>query len=129
MPTTFCYDYAIVRVLPRVDRGEQINVGVILSCAANGYLAARFELDAAVLSCLAPGLDLEPVRAALGGIEAVCRGGASAGPIGSLSPRERFHWLVAPRSTSVQVSPVHSGRCEGLDAALEDLMVKMVRRP
>jgi Protein of unknown function (DUF3037) len=123
------YDYAIVRVLPRVERGEQVNAGVILSCAAAGHLRARFELDEALLHCLAPGLDLEPIRAALAGIEAVCAGGAAAGSLGTLSTRERFHWLVAPRSTSVQVSAVHTGRCADLDAALDDLMNKLVRRP
>jgi len=122
------YDYAIVRVLPRVERGEQVNAGVILSCATAGYLRARFELDEALLRCLAPGLDLEPIRAALAGIEAVCAGGAAAGSLGQFSTRERFHWLVAPRSTSVQVSAVHTGRCADLDAALEDLVRKMVRR-
>lgn len=128
MPTMHSYDYAVVRVLPRVERGEQLNVGVILSCAATGYLVARFELDEGALRCIAPGLELEPIRTALAGIDAVCRGGVAAGAIGKLSPRARFHWLVAPRSTSVQVSPVHSGRCADLDAALEDLMRKMVRR-
>jgi hypothetical protein len=122
------YDYAIVRVLPRVERGEQLNAGVILSCASAAYLQARFELDEAALRCMAPGLDLEPIRAALAGIAAVCAGGAAAGPLGRLSARERFHWLVAPRSTSVQMSPVHTGRCADLDAALDDLMQKMVRR-
>jgi hypothetical protein len=122
------YDYAIVRVLPRVERGEQLNAGVILSCAASGYLRARFDLDEAALHCLAPGLELEPIRAALAGIEALCAGGDAAGPLGRLSARERFHWLVAPRSTSVQVSPVHTGRCVDLDAALDDLMRKMVQR-
>jgi hypothetical protein len=122
------YDYAIVRVLPRVERGEQLNAGVILSCAAAGYLRASFELDEDALRCVAPGLDLEPIRAALAGIEAVCAGGTAAGPLGRLSVRERFHWLVAPRSTSVQVSAVHTGRCADLDAALDDLMRKMVRR-
>mgnify|MGYP003537933581 FL=1 len=122
------YDYALVRVLPRVERGEQVNAGVILSCAAARYLRARFELDEALLRCLAPGLDLDPIRAALAGIEAVCAGGPAAGSLGQLSARERFHWLVAPRSTSVQVSAVHTGRCADLDAALDDLMQKMVRR-
>ena len=122
------YDYAVVRVLPRVERGEQINAGVILSCPANGYLRARFELDEALLNCMAPDLDLAPIRAALAGIEAVCAGGTAAGALGRLSARERFHWLVAPRSTSVQVSAVHSGRCTDLDAALQDLLRKMVRR-
>ena len=122
------YDYAVVRVLPRVERGEQINAGVILSCPANGYLRARFELDEALLDCMAPGLDPAPIRAALAGIEAVCTGGGAAGALGRLSARERFHWLVAPRSASVQVSAVHTGRCADLDAALEDLMNKLVRR-
>ena len=122
------YDYAIVRVLPRVERGEQLNAGVILSCSTAGYLRARFELDEALLECLAPGADLQSIRAALAGIEAVCQGGPAAGALGRLSTRERFHWLVAPRSTMVQVSPVHTGRCDDLDAALEDLMKKLVRR-
>jgi hypothetical protein len=123
------YDYAVVRVMPRVERGEQINAGVILSCPANGYLRARFALDEALLQALAPGLDPAPIRAALAGIEAVCQGGEAAGALGKLSSRERFHWLVAPRSTSVQVSPVHTGRCRDLDAALDDLMGKLVFRP
>lgn len=122
------YDYAIVRVPPRVERGEQLNAGVILSCAANGYLRARFELDEPLLQCLAPGFDAAPIRAVLAGIDAVCRGGPGAGALGSLSPRERFHCLVAPRSTNVQVSAVHTGRCNDLDAALEDLLRKLVRR-
>jgi len=124
-----CYDYAIVRVLPRVERGEQLNVGIILSCAGSGYLRARFAVDDAALQALAPGFDAAPLRATLAGIEAACQGGAGAGPIGRLRPRERFHWLVAPRSTSVQVSPVHSGRCADPDAALDDLMRKLVLRP
>lgn len=122
------YDYATVRVLPRVERGEQINAGVILSCAATGYLRARFELDEALLLCLAPGVELAPIRAALAGIEAVCAGGPAAGALGTMPARARFHWLVAPRSTVVQVSPVHTGRCHDLDAALEDLLRRMVRR-
>lgn len=125
---TLGYDYAIVRVLPRVERGERINAGVILSCPASGYLRARIELDEAALRCLAPQADLEPIRAALAGIEAVCAGGPAAGALGALSARARFHWLVAPRSTSVQVSAVHTGRCGDPDAELEDLMRKLVRR-
>lgn len=122
------YDYAIVRVLPRVERGERINAGVILSCAATGYLRARFELDETLLARMAPGADLPPIRAALAGIEAVCAGGSAAGALGTMSARARFHWLVAPRSAAVQVSAVHTGRCRDLDAALDDLMRRMVRR-
>jgi len=122
------YDYAIVRVLPRVERGEQLNAGVILSCPANGYLRACFELDEALLERLAPGTDPAPIRAALAGIGAVCQGGPAAGALGRLTARERFHWLVAPRSTSVQISAVHTGRCLDLDAAMDDLMNRLVRR-
>jgi hypothetical protein len=123
------YDYAIVRVLPRVERGEQLNAGVILSCAAAGYLRASFELDEAALRCVAPGLDLEPIRAALAGIEAVCAGGTAAGLLGRLSVRERFHWLVAPRSTIIQTSAVHTGRGTDPAAALQHLLTTMVRAP
>ena len=128
MPTPSTYDYAIVRVVPRVERGEFINAGIILSCAATGFLDARIELDEALLLALAPGLDPAPVRAALAAIPVVCAGGPGAGAIGRLAVRERFHWLVAPRSTSVQTSPVHTGRCDDLGATLEALMQRMVRR-
>ncbi len=128
MPTRSTYDYAVIRVVPRVERGEFMNAGIILSCAAKGYLVARIELDEALLAAMAPGADLEPIRAALATLPAVCAGGEAAGTIGKLSVRERFHWLVAPRSTSVQTSPVHTGRCTDLDAALEHLLKQMVRR-
>ena len=128
MPTPRTYDYAIVRIVPRVERGEVVNAGVILSCAATGFLQARFELDLKLLAVMAPGLDLQPIHDALAAIESICAGGANAGAIGRLSVRERFHWLVSPRSTSVQTSPVHSGQCHDLDAALEELLRKMVRR-
>jgi hypothetical protein len=122
------YDYAIVRVVPRVERGEFINAGVILSCAALGWLEARIELDEALLRALAPDVDPGPIRTALAAIPLVCAGGPAAGALGRLSVRERFHWLVAPRSTSVQTSPVHTGRCADLGATLETLMRRMVRR-
>ncbi len=129
VPTPCTYDYAIVRVVPRVERGEFVNVGVILSSAERGILQARIELDEARLLALDPALDLAAIRAALDTIPAVCAGGAAAGAIGRLSLRERFHWLVAPRSSSIQTSAVHSGRCDDLDATLEHLMVRMVRAP
>ena len=128
MPTPSTYDYAVVRIVPRVERGEFVNVGVILSCAASAYLQARIEVDDTLLAAFAPQLDLAPVRAALATIPAICAGGPAAGAIGRLSLRERFHWLVAPRSASVQTSPVHTGRCSDLDGALEHLMNVMVRR-
>ena len=123
------YDYAIVRVVPRVDRGEFINAGVIVSCRAQGYLEARIELDARRLKALDPALDLEMVRAHLATIPAICKGGEEAGAIGCLSPRERFDWLVAPRSTIIQTSPVHTGHCKSPAAAIEHLLDAMVRPP
>ena len=129
MPTRSTYDYAIVRVVPRVERGEFINAGVIVSCAATGYLQARVELDEPRLLALDPGADVAGLRAALAAIPLICVGGKAAGALGALSARERFHWLVAPRSTSIQTSPVHTGRCESPELQLEHLMQQMVRVP
>src|ERR687890_104151 len=90
------YDYAIIRVVPRVEREEFVNVGVIVSCPAKDFLEARIEIDEKRLTALDPTLDLESVRTHLASIPAICAGGPKAGPIGQLSQRERFHWLVAP---------------------------------
>jgi hypothetical protein len=128
VPAELTYDYAVVRVVPRVDRGEQVNVGVILSCADTDFLDARIEVDEAVLLALDPELDLATVRANLDVIPAVCRGGPEAGPIGMLAPRNRFRWLVAPRSTIIQPSAVHTGRTANPAACLEHLMDRLVRR-
>jgi hypothetical protein len=125
--TPSSYDYAIVRVVPRVEREEFINVGVILSCPAQDFLGARIELDERRLLALDTSVDLEAVRTHLASIPLVCAGGPDAGPIGKLSPRERFHWLVAPRSTIIQTSPVHSGRCQDPAAALDHLVRTMVQ--
>jgi hypothetical protein len=127
---TLCsYDYAIVRVVPRVDREEFINAGVVLSCPEHDFLDARIELDERRLLALDPSVDLESVRGNLASIPAICAGGPAAGPIGQLSQRERFHWLVAPRSTMIQMSPVHSGRCREPAQILEHLVQTMVRAP
>ena len=122
------YDYAVIRVVPRVDRGEQVNVGVIVSCPDANYLEARIELDEAALLALDPLVDLASVRTNLSVIPSVCRGGADAGPIGLLDPRARFRWLVAPRSTIIQPSAVHTGRTTDPARCLEHLMDRMVRR-
>lgn len=127
MAADLTYDYAIVRVVPRVQRGEMINVGVILSCADRDFLDARIEIDEARLRALDPTLDMEAVRAHLATIPAICKGGADAGPIGELPSRGRFRWLVSPRSTIIQMSPVHTGRTSDPAAALEKLMDQMVR--
>ena len=129
MPHRCTYDYAVVRVVPHVERGEFVNVGVIVCCATEGFLKALIEMDEARVLALDSALDLEPIREALDAIPAICAGGDAAGPIGRLSVRERFDWLVAPRSTSIQTSPVHAGRCDDLDLAMRRLMDKMVRRP
>jgi hypothetical protein len=129
VPAHSTYDYAIVRVVPRVERGEFVNAGVILSCAAQGLLQAAIELDEARLLALDPGADLPGIRAGLEAIPLVCAGGTAAGALGRLSTRERFHWLVAPRSTAIQTSPVHTGRCATPALMLDELMRKMVRRP
>lgn len=124
------YDYAVIRVVPRVDREEFVNVGVIVSCPAREFLEARIELDERRLTALDPTLDVEAIRVHLASIPAICLGGAQAGPIGQLSQRERFHWLVAPRSTMIQTSPAHAGRCCTDPAAvLEHLLEAMVRPP
>lgn len=126
MPADSAYDYAIVRLVPRVERGETINVGVILSCPERSFLAARIALDAARVHALHPGFDVETVRAHLDAIPRICAGGPDAGPLGALPARARFHWLVAPRSTVIQVSPVHSGRTDDPAAALERLVGTLV---
>ena len=123
------YDYAIVRVVPRVERGELINVGVVLSCPAMDFLEAGIELDEARLRALDDSLDLDAVREHLAAIPLICRGGPEAGPIGELAQRNRFHWLVSPRSTVIQMSAVHTGRTAEPAAALDRLMDTMVRRP
>jgi hypothetical protein len=127
MPELCPFDYAVVRVVPRVERGEFINAGVIVSCPSKNYLKAAFELDRARLAALDPTLDPLTVERHLEAISAICEGGAGAGPIGSLPPRARFHWLVAPRSTVIQTSPVHTGLCGDGDEMLERLLAKMVR--
>ena len=127
MPTLHTYDYAIVRVVPRVERGEFINAGAIVSCKAAGFLKARIALDRSRLAALAPEADADLLQATLDAFPAICAGGDAAGPLRHLSARERFDWLVAPRSTSVQTSVVHSGRCADLELALDQLMKRMVQ--
>ena len=122
------YDYAVVRVVPRVERGEFLNAGIILSCDVERILLASIELDEKALLAIDSRVDLDLVGSVLRSIPAICAGGEAAGDIGKLSARERFHWLVAPRSTIVQTSPVHTGQCAEPTAALEHLMQTMVRR-
>ncbi|MGD0492810.1 MAG: DUF3037 domain-containing protein [Steroidobacteraceae bacterium] len=122
------YDYAIVRVVPRVERGEFVNAGIILSCDLERILMARIELDEQRVLALDPRADLASIRDALAIIPALAAGRPDSGPLGAMSKRERFHWLVSPKSTIVQTSPVHTGRCADPEGALEHLMAAMVRR-
>jgi len=119
MPALRTYDYAVIRVVPRVERGEFVNAGIILSCDVERILLAKIELDEQVLLAIDPHVDMDLVRNALASIPAICAGGEAAGDIGKMSARERFHWLVAPRSTIVQTSPVHTGQCAEPAAALQ----------
>jgi hypothetical protein len=127
MPALSSFDYAVVRVVPRVERGEFVNAGVVLFCRTRRFLAARIELDRARLAALAPWLDLEQAERHLAVFSRVAAGGPEGGPIGLLPQPDRFHWLVAPRSAMIQTSPVHSGLCDDPEAALEELMDLMVR--
>ena len=118
-PELVPYAYAAVRVIPRVERGECLNVGVILFCRPRRFLAARVSLDEARLAALAPDFDPEVARQLLDRIPTLCAGGAGSGPIGRMTQAERFNWLVAPASTVVQPGPVHTGLCLDPEAVLE----------
>ncbi len=123
------YDYAIIRVVPRVEREEFVNAGVIVSCPTRNFLGARIEMDERKLLTLDESIDLESLAAHLNVIPVICAGGEDAGEIGRLSQRERFHWLVSPRSTIIQMSPVHTGQCSDPIETLEHLFNSMVRSP
>jgi hypothetical protein len=126
MPARSVFEYAAIRVVPRVERAEFVNVGVVVFCRTRRFLESRTRLDAARLLALDPALDVGAVAELLGYIPLVCRGGAGAGPIGALPSHERFRWLTAPRSTVVQPAPVHSGLCHDPALALERLMQQLV---
>lgn len=127
MPALPSFDYAVVRVVPLVEREEFVNAGVVLFCAEHDFLRAKIELDEARLHALFPAVDLELVRQHLEAFRRVCEGGAGAGPIGLLPIRERWHWLVAPRSTIIQTSAPHSGMCDSPANAMERLLDDSVR--
>lgn len=119
MPTFSTYEYAYVRVVPRVERGEFLNVGVIFFCRTRRFLMTRIKLDVQRLQGLAPGLDILVVQEQLALLPRICAG---EGPIGQLGQAEAFHWLVAPHSTVIQTSPVHAGMCEDPALTLERLL-------
>jgi hypothetical protein len=121
------FDYAVFRFVPRVEREEFFNVGVILSCPAQKFLEAKIFLDEAKLKAFAPETEAETIRRYLEIIPKICAGDASAGVIGKLTPRERFYWLTAQRSTIIQSSPVHTGFSGDAAKMLEHLFNKIVR--
>ena len=126
MPATSSYDYAVIRLVPCVERGECINVGVILFCRTRRFLGALIQLDEERLHGFAPNMDFAQVQQQLDHLLSVCYGKAQSGPVGELSQSERFHWLVAPRSTIIQISPVHTGLCTDPNAVLQQLLEKLV---
>lgn len=127
MPALSSFDYAVIRVVPRVEREEFVNAGVLLFCLERDFLQARVEVDEPRLRALWPEIDVELVRQHLEAIPKICAGSPDGGPIARLSLRERFHWLVSPRSTIIQVSPVHAGLCESPERELDELFDQAVR--
>ncbi|MBF9143696.1 DUF3037 domain-containing protein [Hymenobacter properus] len=126
MPAMHLFEYAVLRVVPRVEREEFLNVGVILYCKDQRFLQVQCAVPEARLRAFAPDLDLEEVAARLHAFERICEGRTSGGTIGQLPIAERFRWLTATRSTVVQCSPVHPGRCAEAAETLERLLAQLV---
>ena len=127
MPAKHLFEYAVLRVVPRVEREEFINVGVILYCASQGFLQVTCQFDELRLLAFAgPTLDLADVRERLRSFERICQGRATGGAIGQLAVASRFRWLTAQRSTIIQTSPVHPGLCDDAAATLTSLHAQLV---
>jgi hypothetical protein len=127
MGSDYFYDYAVIRIVPKVDREEFINAGIILSCEEKEFLYAKIEIDEKRIKVISPDFDIETAKTHLDAINAICIGGKDAGTIGQLSQRQRFHWLTSPRSTIIQTSAVHSGYCKDPVETLNHLFEKMVK--
>jgi hypothetical protein len=126
VPAPATFDYAVLRVVPRVERQEFINAGVVVFCLEKKYLDARIHLDVNRLAALWPEIDTDLVREHLEAIPRICMGDPTGGPIAKLSQRERFHWLTSPRSTIIQPSPVHTGVCDNTDGVLDRLATQFL---
>lgn len=126
-PRRDVFEYALVRVVPRVERGEQFNAGVVLYCRAKSYVAARTHLDEAKLLALDPAADAAGIRAALGAVERICEGGEAAGQAERDDAGRRFRWLIAPRSTVLQPGPVHTGLTADPEAEVDRLLALLVK--
>ena len=127
MRSDYFYDYAVIRIVPKVDREEFINAGIILSCEEKEFLDAKIEIDEKRLKAFDPDFDIETAKTHLNAIYTICKGGKETGTIGELSQRQRFHWLTSPKSTIIQTSPVHSGYCKDPAETLSHLFEKMVK--
>ena len=128
MPARSPFQYAALRIVPRVERGEAVNAGVVLFCRPLRFLGARTQLDEALLDALSPNCDPAAVREQLRVMELIAAGDAAGGPIAALPASERFHWLVAPASTIVQPGPVHTGLTSEPEAELDHLFARLVER-
>ena len=127
MPVQHSFDYAVIRVVPKVEREEFMNVGVILYCQSLLFLDALFSLDETRLRALSPALEMEEIKEHLTAFCHICKGGEQAGPIGKLDMGSRFRWLTATRSTVLQCSRVHPGLSEDPAATLKNLYLRLVR--
>jgi hypothetical protein len=128
VPALNSFDYATLRIVPCAERAEFVNAGVVLHCPEAAFLGCRVLLDEERLRALWPALELDVVREHLTAFPRIAAGDPEAGPIAKLSRRERFHWMVAPRSTMIQVSPVHAGICDTPAEMLEGLFRRLVAR-
>ena len=122
------FEYAVIRMVPHVEREEFLNIGIVLYCASQKFLQAKFELDKERLKVLCEKLDFEELKEHIASFERICAGGNDAGPIGILSIPERFRWLTATRSTILQTSKVHPGLCDDASEMLESLFVQLVSK-
>ena len=126
MPKRRPYDYAVLRIVPCAEREEFVNAGVVVHCPELAFLDCLVQVDEARLRALDPAQEIDPIRQHLEAFPKICAGDPDAGPVAQLSRRERFHWIVAPRSTVIQVSAVHSGVCESPQAVLDELFQRLV---
>ncbi len=126
MPELHLYEYAVIRVVPRVERDEFLNAGVILFCQAQGFLQTKFALNEDRLRAFSGHADIAELQERLRAFERICAGRREGGPIGQLPIAGRFRWLTAARSTVVQTSPVHPGLCTNAAETLERLFTNLV---
>ena len=120
------FEYAVIRIVPRIEREEFLNVGVVVLCRSQAFLQMQFSLDEARLTTLFPKIDIEEIRAHLCAFEKICQGKPEAGPIAQLDLAGRFRWLTAKRSTVIQTSPVHPGLCLNAGETLDKLYKQLV---